>query len=85
MSGATRTVRALDPEGRHAANLAIAANNGTGALKLLLELDKGQRVGWEGGGAAAFPDMTGKCAPHAVDPHAPAHPPRPQSWRPSRT
>lgn len=41
MSGAVKSVRALDSEGRHALNIAIASNNGTEAIKLLLEVDPG--------------------------------------------
>ncbi|KAI8470987.1 MAG: ankyrin repeat-containing domain protein [Monoraphidium minutum] len=43
LTGAVKSVRSLDPEGRHALNLAVAANNGTDAIDMLLEADPG---GW---------------------------------------
>jgi hypothetical protein len=71
MSGAARTVRALDPEGRHAANIAVAACNGTAALELLLELDKGG-VGWglgpgSGGGGKGAGEVAVRPRPSGRD------------------
>lgn len=56
-SGAVRTVRAFDQEGRHALNVAVAQNNGTDAIQLLVEVDKD---------LAIMPDMTGNCALHVA-------------------
>jgi hypothetical protein len=47
-SGAVKSLRAMDQQGRHALNIAIAQNNGVEALSVILEIDPGQAV-WGAG------------------------------------
>lgn len=49
LSGAVPSVRALDPDGRHALNIAVFENKGTDVVQLLLDIDPGwplARAAW---------------------------------------
>ncbi|GBF91748.1 hypothetical protein Rsub_04052 [Raphidocelis subcapitata] len=57
-SGAVKSLRASDPDGRHALTLAAGAGEeAAAAVELILEIDPG---------LAAVPDMTGNCPLHAA-------------------